>query len=928
MIFEGNQRAGGARLAAHLMNCRDNDHVAVHELRGFVSNDLHGAFKEVQAIALGTRCKQYLFSLSLNPPESENVSEAVFERAIERIEKKLGLAGQPRAIVFHEKEGRRHAHCVWSRIDVDQMKAVNLSLYKTKLTEISREIFLEYGWQMPSGLEDYKDRDPLNFTQGELQQAKCTDQDVRVLKKLFQDCWAASDSVAAFSNALAERGFVLARGDRRGFVAVDHHGEVYSISRWTGIKPKELHAKLGDPEQLPSVDTAKQNISRQVSAKVQDLRDEAMASCDRRLRQLQSKRANMVAEHRAAREALRQTHEARRVIETKARSERLPKGLKALWSRLAGDYQAHCHEIEKEARACDLRDQSEIQKLIESQLKERRTLQHEFHLLNHHRSIGQAQLYHDTGLLLRSEDISPDPRQYFVPLNEQEIIWTPAQIRKFPVRILDIITDKKASFSRNDILRNLADYIDDPADLRIASEEVLASSKLVKLADAPNPEYTTREMQRLHTSLYSQAKSMAAKATHRVSSKEVRTAIRRQNARLQKSAGAELSDEQCKAISHVLDNKQLRGVVGLAGSGKSVMLAAANEAWTRQGYHVLGAALSGKAAEGLEDASGISSRTLASYETSWNNGFNQLQPGDVLVIDEAGMVGSRQLLRFITQARLRGAKLVLIGDPEQLQPINAGAPFKDILAQSDKVELTEVRRQKEDWQRRATRDFAQNRTDAALKAYADHGAVEQHNTKTDAITALIQDYMVDLELRGASASRIALAYRRKDVHALNQAVRKARQSGGDLKDEMLFKTSYGPRAFAAGDRILFTKNNTDLGVKNGTLGTVEASNPSSLTVRLDKNGQGKSRRLTFSPRKYASIDHGYATTIHKCQGATVDNAFVLLLGKMDRHLTYVAMSRHREIVKLYVDQSAKRSLTHQNIPAPTLRVPLHRRQPR
>lgn len=928
MIFEGNQRAGGARLAAHLMNCRDNDHVAVHELRGFVSSDLHGAFKEVQAVALGTRCKQYLFSLSLNPPDTENVPVEVFEHAIERIEKKLDLGGQPRAIVFHEKEGRRHAHCVWSRIDVDQMKAVNLSLYKTKLTEISREIFLEYGWQMPSGLEDYKDRDPLNFTQGELQQAKRTDQDVRVLKKLFQDCWAASDSVAAFSNALAERGFVLARGDRRGFVALDHHGEVYSISRWTGIKPKELHAKLGDPEKLPSVDTAKQNISRQTSAMVQDVRDEAMASYDRRQRLLQSKRANMVAKHRAARQALRETHEARRVIETKARSERLPKGLKALWSRFVGDYQAQCDDIEKEACACDLRDRSEVTKLIESQLKARRTLQHEFHLLNHHRSMGQAQLYHDTGQLLRSEDIAADPRQYYVPLNEQEVIWTAAQIRKSPVRILDVITDRKASFSRNDILRNLADYIDHPANLRIASEDVLASSKLVKLSDAPNPEYTTREMQRLHTSLYSQAKSMAAQSTHRVSSQAARAAVRRQNVKLQKSVGADLSKEQCRAINHVLDNKQLRTVVGLAGSGKSVMLAAANEAWTRQGYRVLGAALSGKAAEGLEDASGISSRTLASYETSWKNGFNRLQAGDVLVIDEAGMVGSRQLLRFITQARLQGAKLVLIGDPEQLQPINSGTPFKDILAQSDKVELTEVRRQKEDWQRRATRDFARNRTDAALKAYADHGAVEQHNTKTDAITALIQDYMVDVELRGASASRIALAYRRKDVHALNQAIRKARQSGGDLTDETLFKTSYGPRAFAAGDRIIFTKNNTDLGVKNGTLGTVEALDKSTLTVRLDENGQGKARRLTFSPKKYASIDHGYATTIHKSQGATVDSAFVLSSRKMDRHLTYVAMSRHRDNVKLYVDRSASHSLTHEKFLRPLLLKHLHHKRAR
>lgn len=916
MILNGNQRAEGMRLARHLMNAKDNEHVEIHELRGFVSSDLFGAFKEVQAVAMGTRCQQYLFSLSLNPPEKERVPVEVFERTIERIEKKLGLMGQPRVIVFHEKEGRRHAHCVWSRIDVNQMKAVNLSLYKAKLTEISRKLFLEHGWQMPSGFENYEDRDPLNFTQGEMQQAKRTDQDVRGLKKLFQDCWAASDSLAAFANALAERGFVLAKGGRRGFVAVDRHGEVYSISRWVSIKAKEVRANLGDPDTLPSVDTVKRNITRQISTKARELHEEAMASYNRRHRDLQSKRADMVAAHRAARDALRQEHEARRIVETKARSERFPNGLKALWSRLAGSYQALRDEIEKEACACDLRERAESQKLIEHQLNERRCLQHEIRLLRHHQSIVLAKLYRDTGQLLRNEDIAADPRQYFVPLDEQEIIWTADQIRKSPPRILDVITDKVATFSRNDILRNLAEYIDDPADLRVAADQVLASSELVKLGDAANPDFTTREMERLHASLHDQAKSMAALITHNVGSRAIRAAVHRQNEKLRKAVGADLSHEQCEAINHVLDDKQLSAVVGLAGSGKSTMLAAAKEAWTRQGYRVLGAALSGKAADGLEDASGIASRTLASYETSWNNGFNYLQRGDVLVIDEAGMVGTRQLLRFVRETRLRGAKLVLVGDPEQLQPINAGTPFRDVIAQIRIAELTETRRQKEEWQCQATRDFAQNRTDAALKAYADRGAVEQHGTKSDAITALMQDYMVDFELQGASASRIALAYRRKDVHALNQAVRKARQSGGDLEDEKLFKTKYGPRAFAVGDRIIFTKNNTDLGVKNGTLGTVEAFDENSLTVCIDGNGQGKTRRLTFSPKHYPTIDHGYATTIHKSQGATVDNAFVLSSGKMDRHLTYVAMSRHRDSAKLYVDESRPQILEFEQALAP------------
>lgn len=896
MILEANERAGGSRLAQHLMNTVDNDHVEIHDLRGFVSN--------------------YLFSISLNPPGNKNVPVKVFEDAIERIEKKLGLVEQPRAIVFHEKEGRRHAHCVFSRINIGQMKAINLSLYKEKLTEISRELFLEHDWQMPPGLENYKDRDPLNFKRAEWQQAKRTKQDVRVLKKLFQDCWAVSDSQDAFANALAERGITLAKGDRRGHVAVDWRGEIYSISRWVGIKAKEVRAKLGDPDTLPSVEDVKRKIANEISHEAHEIHREAMASHDRRHLELQGKRAAKVAGHRTAREALQQDHEVRRIAEVKARSGRLPTGIKAVWAKLSGHYQTLRQEIEAEAFACDLRDQAEAQKLIERQLNERQILQHDIRILRHHQSIALAKLYRDTGTLLRSDDLAVDPRQYFVPPEEWDIIWSAEQIRSVPERILDVVTDKDATFSRNDIVRKLAEYIDDPAKLRIACDDVLASSELVKLSDTQQPLYSTQEMERLHASLADQAKSMARQRTHNVGSRATRAAIHHQNAKLQKAVGANLSDEQCQAINHVLDDNQLSAVVGIAGSGKSTMLAAANDAWTKQGYRVLGAALSGKAADGLQEASGIASRTLSSFETSWNNDFNQLQRGDVLVIDEAGMVGTRQMLRFIKETRLRGAKLVLVGDPEQLQPINAGTPFRDVLEQIGKAELTEIRRQKEDWQRQATRDFAQNKTSAALKAYADRGAVEQHDTKSDAITALMQDYMADFELRGASASRLALAYRRKDAYALNQAIRKARQSGGELVDERLFKTNHGPRAFAAGDRIIFMRNDTGLGVKNGTLGTVEKFDEDSLTVLLDGNRQGLTRHLTFSPKQYASIDHGYATTIHKSQGATVDNAFVLSSGKMDRHLTYVAMSRHRETAKIYVDNSRPQIMDCERVPTP------------
>ncbi|CAK7261084.1 protein of unknown function (plasmid) [Shinella sp. WSC3-e] len=162
-----------------------------------------------------------------------------------------------------------------------------------------------------------------------------------------------------------------------------------------------------------------------------------------------------------------------------------------------------------------------------------------------------------------------------------------------------------------------------------------------------------------------------------------------------------ISDEQRRAIEHITGPERIAAVVGYAGAGKSTMLAAAREAWEAQGYHVHGAALSGKAAEGLEESSGIQSRTLASWSRSWENPHSgdryALGRGDVFVIDEAGMVGSRQLAHFVGEAEARGAKIVLVGDHEQLQAIGAGAPFRAITEEIGHAELSEIRRQRVDW---------------------------------------------------------------------------------------------------------------------------------------------------------------------------------------------------------------------------------------
>ena len=241
--------------------------------------------------------------------------------------------------------------------------------------------------------------------------------------------------------------------------------------------------------------------------------------------------------------------------------------------------------------------------------------------------------------------------------------------------------------------------------------------------------------------------------------------------------------------------------------------------------------------------------------------------------------------------------------PEQLQPINAGTPFRDICNALDTARLTEIHRQQEDWQKQASLDLAQLQTEKALEAYKSRGhVVETPNTEA-AILSLVEDYMLDLELHGKTKSRLALAHRRKDVHTINQAVRSAIKSGGGLTNDVLLKTDHGKRAFAEGDRILFTKNDQYLGVRNGMIGTVKSINQNEITIALDQsNASSRTTRLAINPKIYSAIEHGYATTIHKSQGITVDHVYVLDSANIDKHLTYVAMTRHKLGVKLYASK--------------------------
>lgn len=374
MILKGSQRSGGRQLATHLLKADENEHVEVHELRGFMADDLHSAFNEIHAVSKGTRATQPFFSLSLNPPPNERVGIDAFEEAISQIEQKLGLEDQSRAVVFHEKEGRRHAHVVWSRINTDEMKAINLPHFKMKLQDVSRELYLEHGWRMPAGLMNRKDRNPLNFSREEWQQAKRAGLHPKEVKRIFQDSWAASDSRKAFAGALLSQGFVLARGDRRGYVALDYQGEIYAIAKYTGVRTKAVKERLGNPQALPSIEQAKAQISNSMSEKLKGHLLQLQQKRQKRSLSFEFKRKQLIDRQQQERSSLEEKHKQRWEAETNERAKRLTHGLKGIWHRLTGKYAKVKHQNEQEALLAMQRDRKEKDELIYRHIEQRQQI--------------------------------------------------------------------------------------------------------------------------------------------------------------------------------------------------------------------------------------------------------------------------------------------------------------------------------------------------------------------------------------------------------------------------------------------------------------------------------------------------------------------------------------------------------------------------
>ena len=431
---------------------------------------------------------------------------------------------------------------------------------------------------------------------------------------------------------------------------------------------------------------------------------------------------------------------------------------------------------------------------------------------------------------------------------------------------------------------------DKEADPEAHIQRMVEAGDLVELIDTQtgDPRWTSREMLQIERSLGDTAKKLSAV---RLEQDEARLA--------ELSQRHKLTPEQANAFKHVASSSYA-AVQGVAGAGKSRMVGAARELWESEGRRVIATAIAAKAARGLAEGAGIKeSPTLDGLLLKLENDAEKLDKNTVIVVDEAGMVGSRKMASLMLAVEQSGAQLKLIGDPRQLQPIDAGGAFRTMIDQAGAAWINTVQRQQSELDRKIVSNLAEGRTARALDAMHQAKMIHAHEDAEAARREVAAQTIADLAI-GKSA--IVMTGTRREAFQVNQLAREmARATGQITGHDVSFKNAAGDwRHMAQGERVMFTQNNKRLKIDNGITGTIQAIEDGKITVALDDKGMGDGRVVEINLADYAHIEHGYAYTTHKSQGVTVDRARATIDEKMlDHAMAYVQASRHRETFEMH-----------------------------
>ena len=921
IIIKGRARADGEQLASYLLEKGDNELVRVVETRGMVGRDLQGAFLAAEIEAGLSRGSRPFWHAQINPAEGVNLTREQQLMAVDVLERHLGFQGLSRAVVAHEKDGREHVHVVWSRFDRERGTLRRDDFTKRKnvaaAAEIARRLGLEpnpnpfpedSAEDIARGDRRHRSKDA--HSQAEMQQEKRATKSRADRKAEITSIWQATDSGQALRSALDDAGYSLGVG-WRGYVVVDALGEAHSLARQIdGARAKDVRARMADVDQgsIPSASEIKAGMRQ---ARQDCTRDRDHASAEQTGPDHSPEAAQASRKGGQGREVPPPPENTQRP----SRASRRPAGNPE--TETAGIAKADDEALPKTAAdilAALTRNHSTFTRQDLARLIDRET----------GGGGGEPWMMKAGGLdELDDDSRASAERSYAKWADENAELADRISLTRYVAYVQGKQAERDAADpAALDARRN------SKAEFDALMAGVEGSADLIRLGPdrAGRERFTSREMLETELRMQGSADSLAGRTDHAT----------REKIRIAAPSLDGLGEGQRAAFDHITAAGDLALVVGYAGTGKSRMLGAAREAWEAEGYRVRGAALSGIAAESLQQDAGIKSRTLHSLIHQLDTIESQeaglasiegqlasitgtsrkasryradldakredmaacldatrLTDRDIVVIDEAAMIGSRQMERLLAKADEAGAKVVLVGDAEQLQAIDAGAAFRALRDRHGAAEITEIRRQREDWQKDATRAFANADTAEALDRYRAAGMTHQAGTRDQAKANLVEAW-TKVRQAQPEATQIVLAYTRADVAELNQLARAAYRNENRLGEDHSLVTADGKKEFAAGDRLYFTKNDLKLSVKNGSLGTIDRIEGDRVSVTLD-GGQG----VSFEVGDYGYITHGYAATVHKSQGVTVDRAHVLASRYMDRHAVYVGMSRHREGADLY-----------------------------
>ena len=539
------------------------------------------------------------------------------------------------------------------------------------------------------------------------------------------------------------------------------------------------------------------------------------------------------------------------------------------------------------------------------------------HRSNHARGIYLEPRGHNWHIAERArrQGVPAREQQRYVKVTQANALY----LQQHPAHILVVVQAQRAVFTRGDIEAGFRDrmYLTKTELAALVSEamESGAAVRLVQNSPDGQAQYVTTarasEMQRLETL----ARAMAAPGPV--------ASFGPAAPGIGLLAGSGLTPDQRVAAQAMLSPTPLTLVKGYAGTGKTFTLGEVARVWQARGYEVLGGAASGKATQELGGIKGMRTATLAAWQARWSRGEAPERDRFVFIMDEAGMVGAGQWARIAGVVSKMGGKLIAVGDPEQLQPVSdlpgwaavergvsqatAGAPV---------AALSSVRRQRSMADRMATEALARGGAEIApaIRHYIDKGALRlDSGVLNDPVSALAAAYYKTGPGKapgGADCARIALAYTNREVWALNDAIRAQALARGEIDQAGI--RDYGtitridrttptheriavPLALGPGDRVMLTRPHRDLDLPRSAFGTVVATRAGGIDLLVD----GRSRAVTLDLATFRDLDYGYAATIHKSQGVTVDHTLVLGHGRMNRHAVYVALTRHRDSVTVF-----------------------------